>query len=158
VTCDIARVNFRTSVKVQETRRSKLVQLPIDHVAVAVESITAVQPVFESLLGAAGSRVQHVAAQGVNVVFIGEGPARIELLEPTDANSAVARFLKRRGPGLHHLAYRVADIAAELDRLDAAGYQLIDRQPRAGADGHRVAFLHPRSTGGVLIELVQHDD
>lgn len=133
-------------------------QLPIDHVAVAVESITAVQPVFESLLGAAGSRVQHIAAQGVNVVFIGEGPARIELLEPTDANGAVARFLKRRGPGLHHLAYRVADIAAELDRLDTAGYELIDRQPRAGADGHRVAFLHPRSTGGVLIELVQHDD
>lgn len=133
-------------------------QLPIDHVAVAVESITAVQPVFESLLGAAGSRVQHIAAQGVNVAFIGEGSARIELLEPTDANGAVARFLKRRGPGLHHLAYRVADIAAELDRLDAAGYELIDRQPRAGADGHRVAFLHPRSTGGVLIELVQHDD
>lgn len=133
-------------------------QLPLDHVAVAVESITAVQPVFESLLGAVGSRVQHVAAQGVNVVFIGEGPARIELLEPTDADGAVARFLKRRGPGLHHLAYRVTDIAAELDRLDATGYQLIDRQARAGADGHRVAFLHPRSTGGVLIELVEHDD
>jgi methylmalonyl-CoA epimerase len=134
------------------------VQLPVDHVAIAVESIAAVQPIFESLLGTTSSRPEHIPAQGVNVVFVGENEARIELLEPTDPEGAVARFLARRGAGLHHLAYRVADIAAELDRLVAAGYEPIDRQARAGAGGHRVAFLHPRSTGGVLIELVEHAD
>jgi methylmalonyl-CoA epimerase len=138
----------------QETRRSTRVQLPLDHVAIAVASLATAQPLYESLIGAAGSPVESVAAQGVNVVFIGTGPGRLELLEPSDADSAVGRFLSRRGPGLHHLAYRVPDLEAALARFAAAGIELIDTVPRAGAGGHRVAFLHPRSTGGVLIELV----
>lgn len=129
-------------------------QLPLDHVAIAVESIAAAQPVFESLLGARGSAVERVAAQGVDVVFVGEGGARLELLEPLSPESAVGRFLAKRGPGLHHIAYRVPDLEAALARLSADGIELIDRVPRPGAHGHRVAFLHPRSTGGVLIELV----
>jgi methylmalonyl-CoA/ethylmalonyl-CoA epimerase len=140
----------------QKTRRSKHVQLLLDHVAVAVTSIAEAQPLFESLLGATGSPIEQVPSQNVNVVFLGEGGGRIELLEPTAPDSAVARFLERRGPGLHHLAYRVDNIDAELARLAAAGYELIDRNGRPGAGGHRVAFLHPRSTGGVLVELVEH--
>ncbi|HSJ09677.1 MAG TPA: methylmalonyl-CoA epimerase [Longimicrobiales bacterium] len=129
-------------------------QLPLDHVAIAVDSLAAAQPIFESLIGAKGSAVERVAAQGVDVVFIGEGPGRLELLEPLSPDSAVGRFLARRGGGLHHIAYRVPDLEAALARLSEAGVELIDREPRAGAHGHRVAFLHPRSTGGVLVELV----
>lgn len=129
-------------------------QLPLDHVAIAVENLTTAQPVFESLLGVRGSPVERVAGQGVDVVFIGEGEGRLELLEPLTPDSAVGRFLARRGPGLHHIAYRVPDLEAALARLSADGVELIDRAPRPGAHGHRVAFLHPRSTGGVLVELV----
>lgn len=129
-------------------------KLPLDHVAIAVESIAASRAVFETLLNAEGSSVEHIASQQVNVLFIGTAAGRIELLEPTAPDSAVARFLARRGPGLHHIAYHAADLDAELQRAADAGYELIDRAPRPGAGGHRVAFLHPRSTGGVLIELV----
>jgi methylmalonyl-CoA/ethylmalonyl-CoA epimerase len=130
------------------------VHLPLDHVAIAVESIAASLPVFESLLGASGSPIEHIASQGVSVTFVGDGPGRIELLQPTGPESTVARFLARRGPGLHHIAYRVPDIEAALAQFAADGVELIDRKPRFGAHGHRVAFLHPRSTGGVLMELV----
>lgn len=129
-------------------------QLPLDHVAIAVDSIAAAQPLFESLIGANGSAVERVASQGVDVTFIGHGPGRLELIAPTDPGSPVGRFLERRGPGLHHLAYRVPDLPAALARLAAQGIELIDHTPRPGAGGHQVAFLHPRSTGGVLIELV----
>jgi methylmalonyl-CoA epimerase len=130
------------------------VQLPLDHVAIAVESIADAQPLFESLLGANGSPLERIEAQGVAVVFVGVGAGRLELLAPLTPDSSVGRFLARRGPGLHHLAYRVPDLDATLARLAANGIELIDRTPRPGAGGHRVAFLHPRSTGGVLIELV----
>ena len=128
--------------------------LLLDHVAIAVESIAASLPTFESLLGGTGSPVEHVKSQNVRVAFLGSGAGRMELIEPTGPDTAVGRFLARRGPGLHHVAYRVPDIEAALARLAADGIELIDRAPRAGALGHRVAFLHPRSTGGVLIELV----
>ena len=130
-------------------------ELPLDHVAIAVRSIAQMQPLFESLTGGAGSARERVDAQGVEVVFVGEGTGRLELLEPTRPDSAIGRFLERRGPGLHHIAYRVPDIAAALADLEARGVELIDRQARPGAGGHLVAFLHPRSTGGVLVELVQ---
>jgi methylmalonyl-CoA/ethylmalonyl-CoA epimerase len=130
------------------------VQLPLDHVAIAVESLATALPLFESLTGAAGSVVEEVGSQGVKVVFVGSGAGRLELLEPLGPETTVGRFLARRGPGLHHIAYRVADLQATLDALAARGVALIDRRPRAGAGGHRVAFLHPKSTAGVLIELV----
>lgn len=129
-------------------------QLPLDHVAIAVKSIAASQPLYESLLGAAGSPVEHVASQGVSIVFIGSGAGRVELIEPDSADTPVGRFLARRGPGLHHVAYRVPDVDAALARFVADGFELIDRTARPGAHGKRVAFLHPRSTGGVLVELI----
>jgi methylmalonyl-CoA/ethylmalonyl-CoA epimerase len=130
------------------------VQLLLDHVAIAVESLATALPLFESLTGAAGSAIEAVAEQGVKVAFVGAGAGRLELLEPLAAETAVGRFLRRRGPGLHHIAYRVADLQPTLDALAARGVRLIDRAPRPGAGGHRVAFLHPDSTGGVLVELV----
>ena len=129
--------------------------LELDHVAIAVPSLAAALPTFEALTGATGSTPESVSAQGVSVAFLGDGPGKLELIEPSSPTSGVARFLEKRGPGLHHIAYRVADLAATLERLTAAGVELIDSVPRPGAHGHQVAFIHPRSSGGVLVELVQ---
>lgn len=126
--------------------------LPLDHVAVAVPSIEEHRAHYESLSGEICSTPTTIASQGVRVAFVG----RIELLEPTGPDTTVARFLAKRGPGLHHIAYRTPDITAELARARARGLRLIDETPRPGAHG-LVAFLHPSSTGGVLIELVQRD-
>jgi methylmalonyl-CoA epimerase len=131
------------------------VELPLDHVAIAVPSITAALPLFELLAQSTGSRIERVESQKVDVAFVGTGSGRIELLQPTAPDSTVQKFLDKRGPGLHHIAYRVADIEAALARLAAAGIRLIDEKPRPGAGGHRVAFLHPQSTQGVLVELVE---
>ena len=130
-------------------------ELSLDHVAVAVPSITAALPIFELLADAPGSRIEHVQAQQVDVAFVGTGATRVELLQPSGPDSTVQKFLDRRGPVLHHIAYRVPDIEAALHRLAAAGVRLIDEQPRLGAGGHKVAFLHPQSTHGVLVELVE---
>lgn len=125
---------------------------PIDHIAVAVNSIESSAPLYELLSGGRCSPVETLPAQGVRVAFVGG----IELIEPLTPDSSVARFIERSGEGLHHVAYVVDDVAAELERLSAEGLELIDSEPRDGAGGHRVAFLHPRSTGRVLIELVEH--
>jgi methylmalonyl-CoA/ethylmalonyl-CoA epimerase len=127
----------------------------LDHVGIAVPSIDEALPTWEAILGAAGSGRETVDSQGVEVVFVGSGAARVELVAPSGPDSPVARFLARRGPGIHHLGYRVPDIRAALADLEARGFELIDREPRAGAHGHQVAFLHPRVAGGVLVELVE---
>ena len=127
----------------------------LDHVGIAVHSLDDSLPVFESITGGKGHGRERVDSQGVEVVFLGSEAGRLELLAPTREDSAVAKFLARRGPGMHHLCYRVDDVAAELDRYRAAGAQLIDEAPRPGAAGHLVAFVHPKSTGGVLVELLQ---
>lgn len=129
-------------------------EYPVDHVAIAVRSIDESRRTFERMAGPAAGSIEAVESQGVRVLFIGSGAGRIELLEPASPDSTVARFLEKRGPGLHHIAYRVPDLEAALHRLAADGVELIDRVPRPGAGGHRVAFLHPRSTDGVLMELV----
>lgn len=130
-------------------------ELPLDHIAVAVASISDALPLYELIAGAKSSPIERVESQGVDVAMVGAGPTRIELLQPASADSTVQRFLDRNGPGLHHIAYRVADLDATLERLAAAGIRLIDQKGRPGAGGHNVAFLHPKSTGGILIELVQ---
>lgn len=127
----------------------------LDHVGIAVHSLDEALPTFESITGGKGYGRERVESQGVEVVFVGEGAGRLELLAPTRDDSAVAKFLAKRGPGMHHLCYRVPDLRAELARCAAAGMQLIDKEPRPGAAGHLVAFLHPKSTGGVLTELVE---
>lgn len=129
---------------------------PLDHVGIAVASIQDAMPLFERLANARGSTVEDVASQGVRVAFVGVGSARLELLEAARPDSPIAKFIQKRGPGLHHIAYRVPDITAALADFAAEGVELIDREPRPGAAGHRVAFLHPRTTEGVLVELVEY--
>jgi methylmalonyl-CoA/ethylmalonyl-CoA epimerase len=132
-----------------------LVESSLDHIAIAVPSISAVLPLFELIAGGPSSPVERVEAQHVDVAFVGSGATRIELIQPSSPDSTVQRFLDKRGTALHHVAYRVSDIDATLARLKAAGLRLIDEKARPGAGGHRVAFLHPQSTAGVLIELVE---
>ncbi|HET7321540.1 MAG TPA: methylmalonyl-CoA epimerase [Longimicrobiaceae bacterium] len=127
----------------------------LDHVGIAVPSLDEALPIWEPILGAPGHGRETVAAQGVEVVFLGSGAGRVELLAPVSPDSAVARFLTRHGPGMHHLCYRVPDIRSALAELAAEGYELIDEEPRPGAHGHLVAFLHPRAAGGVLVELLE---
>ncbi len=127
--------------------------LPLDHVGVAVPSIQESAATFEPITGATCSTIEELPEQDVNVAFVGS----IELIEPRSDTSPVARFLTRRGPGIHHVAYRVSDLRATLQDLNTRGFQLIDDEPRLGARGHLVAFVHPESTGGTLIELVQRD-
>ena len=130
--------------------------LPLDHVAIAVHAIDDVLPSLEAVSGGSGSRRERVESQGVELCFLGTGPGKIEILQPLGPETPVGRFLERRGPGLHHIAYRVPDIDHALAALAEDGLELIDEEPRAGAHGHRVAFIHPRSTGGTLIELVEY--
>ena len=125
-------------------------KLQFDHVAIAVPSISDATVVLQRMTGGSSSPIRTVGSQGVRVAFMGP----VELLEPVGPESPVARFLDRRGPGLHHIAFRTPDVAAEIRRLIEAGFELIDDRPREGAHG-LIAFVHPRSTGGVLIELVQ---
>ena len=125
---------------------------PLDHVGVAVPSIQESAAAFEPISGATCSSIEELPGHDVNVAFVGS----IELIEPRSSASPVARFLARRGPGIHHVAYRVSDLRATLQHLNTRGFQLIDEEPRPGARGHLVAFIHPKSTGGTLIELVQH--
>jgi methylmalonyl-CoA/ethylmalonyl-CoA epimerase len=127
----------------------------LDHVGIAVQSLDEAIPVFESITGGKGYGRETVESQGVEIVFVGSGAGRVELLAPTRADSPVGKFLAKRGPGMHHLCYRVPDVAAALAEFEGEGYALIDREPRTGGHGHRVAFLHPRSTAGVLVELVE---
>jgi methylmalonyl-CoA/ethylmalonyl-CoA epimerase len=127
----------------------------IDHVGVAVPSIDAALALYRDSLGMPLVHRETVTEQGVNAALLDVGEGHIELLEPLGPDTAVGKFLTRRGAGLHHVAYRVASVQETLDACAAAGLQLIDQAPRAGIRGSRVAFLHPASTGGVLTEIVQ---
>jgi methylmalonyl-CoA/ethylmalonyl-CoA epimerase len=128
----------------------------IDHVGVAVEDLDAAIALHERAYGLALAHREVVEEQGVEAVLLDVGTSHVELLRPLQPDTAVGRFLATRGPGLHHVAYRVDDIEAALDALRDQGLQLIsDETPRAGIRDSRVAFVHPRSTGGVLTEIVQ---
>lgn len=127
----------------------------IDHVGVAVESIDGVLALYRDQLGLPLVHRETVDEQGVDAALLDVGDGHIELVAPLHPETAVGKFLSRRGPGLHHVAYRVADVQATLDACVAAGLRLIDEHPRTGIRGSRVAFLHPASTGGVLTEIVQ---
>lgn len=127
----------------------------IDHVGVAVEDLDAAVSLYRDGLGMPVVHRETVAEQGVEAVLLDVGTSHIELLRPLDPDTAVGRFVSKRGPGLHHVAYRVQDIEQTLSDLAAAGMRLIDEHPRQGIRSSRVAFVHPASTGGVLTEIVQ---
>jgi methylmalonyl-CoA/ethylmalonyl-CoA epimerase len=127
----------------------------IDHVGVAVEDIDATLALYQDALGMPLVHRETVTEQGVDAALLDVGDGHIELLQPLGPDTAVGKFLQNRGPGLHHVAYRVADVQDTLTKLQAAGLRLIDEQPRSGIRGSRVAFVHPSSTGGVLTEIVE---
>lgn len=127
----------------------------IHHVGIAVESLRTAVPVFELLLGKPPDSEEVVEEQKVRVAVFRVGESRLELLEATSSDSAIGRFLARRGQGIHHLTFTVRDLSATLRKLEGGGMRLIDREPRRGAGNERIAFLHPSSTAGVLIELVE---
>ena len=126
----------------------------IDHVGVAVASIDAALVLYRDALGMPLVHRETVQAQGVDAALLDVGDTHIELLQPLGPDTTVGKFLARRGPGLHHVAYRVASVEDTLSALSAAGVRLIDERPRTGIRGSLVAFLHPSSTGGVLTEIV----
>ncbi|MDQ3724046.1 MAG: methylmalonyl-CoA epimerase [Actinomycetota bacterium] len=127
----------------------------IDHVGVAVENLDRALELYRDRYGLAEQHRETVEQFGVEAVLLEVGEGHVELLEPTSPDSAVGRFLERNGPGMHHVAYQTTDIDATLERVRDAGIRLIDREPRTGIRGSRVAFLNPRDTGGVLTELVE---
>ena len=129
--------------------------MKIHHLGIAVESLQAAVPVFEKLLGSAAGPEEVVADQKVRVAVFQVGSSRLELLEAASADSPIARFLSKRGPGVHHHTLTVPDLEGTLRRLEKDGIRLIDREPRRGAGNERIAFLHPSSTAGVLIELIE---
>ncbi|MFN7132275.1 MAG: methylmalonyl-CoA epimerase, partial [Myxococcales bacterium] len=127
----------------------------LDHVAIAVKDLDSAISVYRDVLGLTLHETEYVADQQVNVAIFGHGHGRIELICPTVADSGVAKFLEKRGEGLHHICIEVADIRATLAKLKAEGHPLIDQEPRVGAGGKLIAFLHPKAGRGVLIELSQ---
>jgi len=127
----------------------------LSHVAIAVRAADALVEVLVSALGATRGGEELLDGGALRVVFVRLGPVTLELLEPRSPEHAVARFLDTRGPGLHHVSLEVSDLAAQLARARAAGVRLVDEVPRPGAHGTQVAFLHPKSLGGVLVELCQ---
>ena len=132
--------------------------IEIDHLGIAVRSLTEGLSFYEEALGMSVSLREQVASEGVHVAMLPAGASpgapTIELLEASDEDSAVGKFVAARGPGLHHVALRVDDLASAVDRLKSGGYRVL-HEPRIGAGGHRYVFVHPHSTGGVLLELIQ---
>lgn len=130
--------------------------MKIDHIGIAVKSLASAVEAYHNLIGLTVSGYDQVDEQGVRVAMLNIGESRIELLEPTGPDSPIEKFMARRGEGIHHIAVQVDDIEAELLRLKESGARLIDEKPRRGAHNTKIAFIHPSSTNGVLLELVQH--
>jgi len=150
-----AAIGVRSTSAVSGTRpQAPRSEFAIDHLGIAVKSIEAALGFYQGQLGMQVASRETVPHEKVNVAMLPVGGPRIELLEPTDPDSVVGRFLARRGEGLHHIALRVPDLAAAVTRLRAAGARLLN-EPQTGAGGHRYVFVHPSSTGGVLLELIE---
>ncbi len=127
----------------------------IEHLGIAVKDLDAATKMYETLLGKEAYKTEEVESEGVVTRFFQIGESKIELLQATHPNSPIAKFIEKRGEGIHHIAYEVEDIESELARLKKEGFQLIHESPKDGADNKRIAFLHPKSTAGVLVELCQ---
>ncbi len=127
----------------------------LEHIGIAVKDMASGNALFEKLLGEAHYKMEEVASEGVNTSFFRVGESKIELLEATHPDSPIAKFIEKRGEGIHHLAFEVEDIHAEMQRLQAAGFILLNAEPKRGADNKLVCFLHPKSANGVLVELCQ---
>ncbi|SEH83842.1 methylmalonyl-CoA epimerase [Paenimyroides aquimaris] len=127
----------------------------IEHIGIAVKNLKESNNLFEKLLGVSAYKEEEVESEGVKTLFFMNGPNKIELLEATKPDSPIAKFLEKKGEGIHHIAFDVEDILAEIDRLKNEGFIVLNETPKKGADNKLVAFLHPKGTNGVLIELCQ---
>ena len=129
----------------------------IEHIGIAVKDLETANALFEKLLGAPSYKEEEVPSEGVRTSFFMAGPNKVELLEATSEDSPIAGFIDKRGEGVHHIAFEVEDIKAEVQRLKEAGFTVLNEEPRKGADNKLVVFVHPKSCNGVLIELCQED-
>lgn len=127
----------------------------IEHIGIAVKNLENSNALFQKLFGKEHYKVEAVESEGVSTSFFMLGETKIELLEATNSNSAIAKFIDKKGEGIHHIAYEVDDIDFEMNRLRNEGFEVLNAQPKDGADNKKVCFLHPRSTNGVLVELCQ---
>ena len=127
----------------------------IEHIGIAVKNINESNQLFEKLFGVQNYKIETVESEGVNTSFFMVGQTKIELLEATIENSSITKFIEKRGEGIHHIAFEVDDIVAEMQRLKSEGFELIHQQPKDGADNKRICFLHPKFTNSVLVELCQ---
>lgn len=127
----------------------------IEHIGIAVKDLGASNALFEKLFGQPPYKMEEVASEGVRTSFFRSGPNKIELLEATRDNSPIAKYIEKKGEGIHHIAFDVEDIRSEIERLRGQGFTVLNETPKKGADGKLVAFLHPKTTNGVLIELCQ---
>jgi methylmalonyl-CoA/ethylmalonyl-CoA epimerase len=129
--------------------------LKIEHIGIAVKDIKASNAIFEKLFGESHYKIESVDSEHVKTSFFKVGENKIELLEATDDDSAIAKFIKKKGEGIHHIAFEVEDIKKEARRLEKEGFRILNEKPKRGADNKWVVFLHPKSTNGVLVELCQ---
>jgi methylmalonyl-CoA/ethylmalonyl-CoA epimerase len=127
----------------------------IEHIGIAVKNLEVSNLIFEKLLGAPAYKFEDVESEGVSTSFFSVGPNKIELLAATNPDSPIAKFIEKKGEGIHHIAFDVEDIVSEIERLKSEGFVVLNEVPKKGADNKLVAFLHPKSTNGVLIELCQ---
>jgi methylmalonyl-CoA/ethylmalonyl-CoA epimerase len=127
----------------------------VEHIGIAIKNLDEANALFAKLFGKDHYKVEKVESEGVSTSFFMLGETKIELLEATKPDSAIAKFIEKKGEGIHHIAYEVDDIATEMERLKKEGFELIHQQPKEGADNKLICFLHPKSTGGVLVELCQ---
>ncbi len=127
----------------------------IEHLGIAVDSIEESLKMYESLLGTSCYKLESVESEGVKTAFLQIGESKIELLQATNSDSPIAKFLSKKGKGIHHIAFETDHIEDEIERLIAEGFELIHQTPKDGADNKRIAFLHPKSTDGILVELCQ---
>ncbi|AIZ64239.1 hypothetical protein PK28_12070 [Hymenobacter sp. DG25B] len=127
----------------------------LEHLGLAVQDLTAATSLYTSLLGTPPYKQEHVASEGVDTVFFQVGGSKIELLAGTTPESAITKYLSKKGEGIHHVAFEVQDIYAEMVRLRAEGFTLLNEEPKRGADNKLVCFVHPKSAAGVLVELCQ---
>lgn len=125
----------------------------VEHIGIAVKKLDTAIPLFEKLLNTSCYKTELVKSEQVNTAFFAQGTTKIELLESTDPDGVIARFIEKKGEGLHHIAFDVADIEAEMERLKKEGFILLNDKPKPGADNKLICFLHPKQTNGVLIEL-----
>ncbi|SEA18257.1 methylmalonyl-CoA epimerase [Porphyromonadaceae bacterium NLAE-zl-C104] len=130
----------------------------IEHIGIAVKSIEEQLPYYEGILGLKCYNIETVEDQKVKTAFFMVGQTKIELLEPTDEESTIAKFIEKRGEGIHHIAYATENVNEALKEMENKGVRLIDKEARGGAEGLRIAFLHPKSTGSVLTELCEHPE